>query len=248
MAEQEKYLFRAEKISKSFGTVHALKEFDISIKAGEIRGLVGENGSGKSTFSSIVAGMQKYDSGTMYLDGKPYEPAGTVDAVNHGVSMVVQEQGTISKISVAANIFFGKENKFAKGGVLNVKEMNKEAARALQSIYVDNIKPDEMIDQLSFEDRKLVELARALYTSPKIWIIDETTTALSVSGRELLYKLMKEKRDEGKAILFISHDIDEIMDKCDSLTVLRDGLFVANLQKEEFDADKIRQLLIGREL
>ena len=121
--------------------------------------------------------------------------------------MVVQEQGTISKISVAANIFFGKEEKFAKGGVLNVKEMNREAAKALHSIYVDNIKPEMMIDQLSFEDRKLVELARALYTSPKIWIIDETTTALSVAGRELLYKLMKEKKDEGKAILFISHDI-----------------------------------------
>ena len=248
MAEQEKYLFRAEKICKSFGTVHALKEFDITIKAGEIRGLVGENGSGKSTFSSIVAGIQKYDSGKMYLDGQPYEPTGTVDAINHGVSMVVQEQGTISKISVAANIFFGKEEKFAKGGVLNVKEMNREAAKALQNIYVDNIKPEMLIDQLSFEDRKLVELARALYTSPKIWIIDETTTALSVAGRELLYKLMKEKRDEGKAILFISHDIEEIMDKCDSLTVLRDGLFIANLQKEEFNADKIRQLLIGREL
>ena len=203
MAEQEKYLFRAEKICKSFGTVHALKEFDITIKAGEIRGLVGENGSGKSTFSSIVAGIQKYDSGKMYLDGQPYEPTGTVDAINHGVSMVVQEQGTISKISVAANIFFGKEEKFAKGGVLNVKEMNREAAKALQNIYVDNIKPEMLIDQLSFEDRKLVELARALYTSPKIWIIDETTTALSVAGRELLYKLMKEKRDEGKAILFI---------------------------------------------
>ena len=199
-------------------------------------------------FSSIVAGIQKYDSGKMYLDGQPYEPTGTVDAINHGVSMVVQEQGTISKISVAANIFFGKEEKFAKGGVLNVKEMNREAAKALQNIYVDNIKPEMMIDQLSFEDRKLVELARALYTSPKIWIIDETTTALSVAGRELLYKLMKEKRDEGKAILFISHDIEEIMDKCDSLTVLRDGLFIANLQKEEFNADKIRQLLIGREL
>lgn len=106
MAEQEKYLFRAEKICKSFGTVHALKEFDITIKAGEIRGLVGENGSGKSTFSSIVAGIQKHDSGKMYLDGQPYEPTGTVDAINHRVSMVVQEQGTISKISVAANIFF----------------------------------------------------------------------------------------------------------------------------------------------
>ena len=88
----------------------------------------------------------------------------------------------------------------------------------------------------------------AAYTSPKIWIIDETTTALSVGGRELLYRLMKEKRDEGKAIIFISHDIEEIMNKCDTLTVLRDGLFIADLEKEEFDADKIRQLLIGREL
>ena len=79
--------------------------------------------------------------------------------------------------------------------MLNVKEMNREAAKALHSIYVDNIKPEMMIDQLSFEDRKLVELARALYTSPKIWIIDETTTALSVAGRELLYKLMKEKKE-----------------------------------------------------
>ena len=90
-------MFGQKKICKSFGTVHALKEFDITIKAGEIRGLVGENGSGKSTFSSIVAGIQKYDSGKMYLDGQPYEPTGTVDAMNHGVSMVVQEQGTISK-------------------------------------------------------------------------------------------------------------------------------------------------------
>lgn len=248
MDDHKKYLLRVEKMSKSFGSVHALKEFHIEIKPGEIRGLVGENGSGKSTFSSIVAGMQKYDSGTMYLDDEPYKPNGTVDAVNHGVSMVVQEQGTISKISVAANIFFGKEKQFARNGILNVKEMNKEAEKALQSIHVNNIKPEMMIDQLSFEDRKLVELARALYTSPKIWIIDETTTALSVGGRELLYRLMKEKRDEGKAIIFISHDIEEIMDKCDTLTVLRDGLFIADLEKEEFDADKIRQLLIGRAL
>lgn len=248
MGENDTCLFRAEKICKSFGAVHALSDFDITIRAGEIRGLVGENGSGKSTFSSIVAGIQNCDSGKMYLEGKEYVPSGTMDAVNRGVSMVVQEQGTISRISVAANIFFGKETMFSRYGVLNVGKMNAEAAKALHAIGVDTIQSDRMIDQLTFEDRKLVELARALYTSPKIWIIDETTTALTVAGRELLYKLMQRVKDGGGAILFISHDIDEIMDKCDSLTVLRDGILTANLEKEEFQADKIRQLMIGREL
>lgn len=248
MEKEDKCLFRAVGVQKSFGAVRALANFDISIHPGEIRGLVGENGSGKSTFSSIVAGIQKCDSGKMFLDGLEYEPNGTVDAINHGISMVVQEQGTINKITVAANIFFGKEKMFSRFGVLNVQKMNAEAKKALTDIGVTNIEPDALIDSLTFEDRKLVELARALYTSPKLWIIDETTTALTVSGRELLYQLMQQVKDRGGAILFISHDIDEIMDKCDSLTILRDGILTANLKKEEFEPERIRQLMIGREL
>lgn len=248
MPKTENYLFKAEKICKSFGAVRALVDFDITVGAGEIRGLVGENGSGKSTFSSIAAGIQKYDSGIMYLNGKEYKPSGTVDAVDHGVSMVVQEQGTITGISVAANIFFGKESRFVKHGVLNTRAMNRAAKEALTGIGVESIVPEQMTEKLSFEDRKLVELARALYTKPGLWIIDETTTALSLSGRDLLYKLMKKVKSEGSSILFISHDIDEIMQVCDSLTILRDGVLTANLGKEEFDADKIRQLMIGREL
>lgn len=118
MGEDSKYLFRANNISKTFGAVHALESFSISLLPGEIRGLVGENGSGKSTFSSIVAGIQKADpgSGKMYLDGKEYDPAGTTDAMEHGVSMVVQEQGTVSKISVAANIFFRKGEAVLQNG------------------------------------------------------------------------------------------------------------------------------------
>ena len=241
-------LFRAEGICKSFGQVRALVDFDIEIAGGEIRGLVGENGSGKSTFSSIAAGMQKYDSGKMYLCGEEYQPNDTVDAMNHGISMVVQEQGTIPKISIAANIFFGKEAMFVKHGVLNVRKMNAEARKALENIGVTNIEPSELIDTLSFEDRKLVELARALYVQPKVWVVDETTTALTISGREILYRLMHRVRDSGGAVLFISHDIEEIMRMCDSLTILRDGVLTANLKKEEFSADTIRQLMIGREL
>ncbi len=246
--QNENALFCAKGICKSFGPIHALINFDISIPAGEIRGLVGENGSGKSTFSSIAAGMQKWDEGVMYLDGEEYSPADTVDAMNMGVSMVVQEQGTISNISIAANIFFGKEAMFVQHGVLNVYKMIQAAKKALEDIGVDNINPADMIDTLSFEDRKLVELARALYVQPKIWVVDETTTALSVSGRKVLYRLMNEVKDRGGSVIFISHDIDEIMDKCDSLTILRDGVLTGNLKKKDFSAETIRQLMIGREL
>lgn len=248
MQGSESSLFRAEGVCKSFGQVRALVDFNIDIAPGEIRGLVGENGSGKSTFSSIAAGMQKCDSGSMWLCDEPYHPGNTVDAMDRGVSMVVQEQGTISKISIAANIFFGKEHLFVRGGVLNVRRMNAEARKALEDIGVTGMEPSRLIDTLSFEDRKLVELARALYSKPKLWIVDETTTALSISGREILYRLMRRMRDEGNAVLFISHDIDEIMRMCDSLTILRDGVLTANLKKEEFSTDTIRQLMIGREL
>ena len=244
----ENILFRAEHIYKAFGSVQALDDFSIEIGAGEIRGLIGENGSGKSTFSSIAAGIQRCDQGEMFIEGRSYRPSGITEAVRNGISMVVQEQGTIAKISVAANIFFGNEKQFAKGGVLNVGRMNQEAAGILEKIGADDIAPDAMIDSLTFEDRKLVELARALYTQPKLWIIDETTTALSVSGRQILYTLMQQHKERGGSILFISHDLDEITDKCDSLTVLRDGVLTANLKKEEFDQDRIRQLMIGREL
>ena len=207
-----------------------------------------ENGSGKSTFSLIVAGIQKADSGELFLNGQMYQPLGTVDAMAKGVSMVVQEQGTIGKITVAANLFFGKEEQFVRRSVLSVKRMNQAAREALSNIGVTSIDPAMMIDRLTFEDRKLVELARALYVMPKLWIVDETTTALTISGRDILYRQMNRVRDSGGSVLFISHDIDEIMDKCDSLTILRDGVLTANLTKAEFEPNRIRQLMIGREL
>lgn len=242
------YLFKSDKINKSFGSTQALKDVTITIKKGEIRGLIGENGSGKSTFSSICAGIQKADSGTMYLEGQEYVPAGTIDAMNKGVSMVVQEQGTVGKITVAANVFFGKEAAFVKGGVLNVGRMNREAQKMLESIGVTNIEPQVIIDTLTFEERKLVELARALYTVPRLWIVDETTTALSVNGRDILYKRMEDMRNNGGSVLFISHDLEEIMRICDSLTILRDGVMTAELEKTEFEEEKIKQLMIGREM
>lgn len=238
----------AEKICKSFGPVNALTDVDISIGEGEIRGLIGENGSGKSTFASICAGIQKADHGTLTLCGHEYKPVNTIDAMNQGISMVVQEMGTIGGISVAANIFLGKEKLFKKYGVLNVAQMEQEAQKLLDKIGVNYIKAHTNVDDLTFEDRKLIELARAMYSNPKLWIIDETATALTVSGREILYNLMKNTRDKGDSVLLISHDIDEIQKMCDSLTVLRDGFVTSTLCNNDFNEDKIKQLMIGREM
>lgn len=241
-------LFRAEKVNKTFGLTRALVEVDVRIMSGEIRGLIGENGSGKSTFSSIAAGIQPADSGTFWLCGEEYHPTSTVDAMDQGVSMVVQEQGTVSDITVAANIFLGKEGDFSKLGIMNLSAMYRKAKEILEDIGVPEINPTDMIDKLSFEERKLVELARGFYNPPKLWIVDETTTALNMSGREILYRLMRRVKANGGSVLFISHDIDEIMTMCDSLTILRDGVITANLEKSEFDEDKIKQLMIGREI
>ena len=241
-------ILKAEGIYKSFGQTKALCGIDVNVKPGEIHGLIGENGSGKSTFSSIVAGTQSADAGTMTLAGKPFAPASLIESVAAGVSMLMQEQTTIGGTTVAANLFIGKEDPFIHTGIINVKEMYRKAREVLGSLGVTHISPDIMINKLSFEDRKLIEIARAMYSDPKLLIVDETTTALTINGRNILYNLMRKMRDEGKSILFISHDIDEIMEFSDSLTILRDGHMTATLTKDEFDENRIKQLMVGREI
>lgn len=241
-------LLEVKHIDKSFGPTKALTDVSFGLKPGEVRGLIGENGSGKSTVSSIIAGLQPADNGEMFFQGSPYAPESVVDAAKQGVCMIVQEASTVENISVAANIFLGREDLFSKKGIVDVKKMESEAARALEYIGVTDIRAKELTRYLSFEERKLVEIARAFYMKPKVLIVDETTTALSRTGRETLYKLMVRLCEEGGSVIFISHDIEEVIDKSDAVTVLRDGVIRATLEKAEFSEDKIRSLMVGREI
>lgn len=241
-------LLETDNIKKAFGPTKALDGVSIKIGTGEIRGLIGENGSGKSTLSSIVAGVQKADSGAMILEGKPFEPHSMVEAQRRGVSMVIQEMGTIPGISVAENIFVGKEKMFVRRGLVGKKAMNAEAASALAQIGVTGIKPDLPITMLGFEDRKLVEIARAMYEKPKLLIIDETTTALSQRGREIVYKIMRDMKKENRTVLFISHDLEELISVCDCVTVLRDGAVAGKLDKDGLEPDRLRGMMVGRKL
>lgn len=428
-------IFKASHIVKQFGPTIALNDVDIEIYAGEIRGFIGENGSGKSTMSALMTGIHQKTSGTMWYHGEVWEPSSMIEALNGGIGIIVQENGTISEISVAENIFLGELKQFAgvnyfesrkiedfsplfdldisaitklkteysaqlkeksgaeakkllnqarkalaaeyaklneklvagnekkkaqviqefddqaeqafrnlnqqldainkkyaenaeqldevirkrrldndikeakkaykrqikamqnktymkldwikkdvqslkncylnncndlkaihenkalrniKNGFLNSvfglfvngKKLRKHAGYALSKIGVNDIRPEVITAAYDMQQRKLIEIAKCLNKNPEIFIVDETTTALSETGRNLLYKKMEELKNAGRSVLFISHDLEELMEKCDTLTVLRDGNIVANLDKAkgEFDADLIKKYMIGREL
>ena len=433
-------IFKASHIVKQFGPTIALNDVDIEIYPGEIRGFIGENGSGKSTMSAIMTGIHEATSGSMEYHGKEWKPKSMIDALSNGIGIVVQENGTIANISVAENIYLGelsnfsgihfleehkvenfsplfdlslkdfdqkaeeiykfysetqkedanfaqikeelvkklaelKENydslnaklladnaeklkkeaqrfddkalelfnqlnakiaeineiydkneenlpdflvdrrrkheikltqdkyckdckkldnesymrrmwlkndvkslknhyintvnaikdihasKFYKGfkhwskklvfGIfVNSRKLNKYSMKALNSIGVNHIMPQLPTFFYDLQDRKLIEIAKTLNKDPEIFIVDETTTALSETGRNILYKKMEDLKNSGKSVLFISHNLEELMEKCDTLTVLRDGNIVANLEKakNEFDADAIKKYMIGREL
>lgn len=241
-------LLEIKNISKSFGPTKALIDVSFQVFPGEVRGLIGENGSGKSTISSIISGLQKADQGELIFQSQSYQPQSVIDASRQGICMIVQEQSTVDTITVAANIFIGKEDMFSRRGIIQVKAMERQAKDALERIGVSHIAPGELTKRLSFEERKLVEIARAYYMNPKVLIIDETTTALSMSGRDILYALMRRICRDGGAVVFISHDIEEVMERSDVLTVLRDGAMIASLSKPEFSPDRIRSLMVGREI
>ena len=187
---EENIVFRAKALRKEFGSTIALKGVDIELKTGEIRGLVGENGSGKSTIMSIAAGMQGATSGEMEYLGKPWHPKTMIEAQHAGISMILQEANTIPGVTVAQNIFSGRENEFATMGLINMGKMYRAADELLKKFGIDHIRGRDPIDIHTFEDRKLVELVRCVNDDTRILVVDETTTALSHTGREILYALI----------------------------------------------------------
>ena len=208
---ERELLFEAKKLTKHFGPTVALDNVDFKVYRGEITGLIGENGSGKSTITSIAAGMQPATSGEMFFKGQPHKPSTMIEGAACGIGMIVQEQGTVSGISVAQNIFLGNEKKFTRFGIVNKKAMNAEAKKALDAIGFEGVDPSTPIDSLNMQDRKLVEIAKTVYQQPEMLVVDETTTALSQKGRDIIYGIMKKMKEENKAVVFISNDLEELM-------------------------------------
>ena len=218
---------QVKNLCKNFGITKAVQNVSFNVNKGEVHALIGENGSGKSTLTNMLTGIYSIGSGTFILDGKEIHPKNQVEANNEGVSIIVQELGTLSGLTVAENIFLGHEEQFVHFGIKNTNAMNKKATELLKKYGFDRIKAADMIDNYNFEDRKLVEIVKATYFDPKVVVIDETTTALSQEGREELYKHM---------------------DKSDTITILRDGVYIDTVKSKDVTEEDLKKLMVGREV
>lgn len=239
---------QVQHLSKSFGITKAVRDVSFNVNKGEVHALIGENGSGKSTLTNMLTGIYTIDSGKFILDGKEVHPKNQVEANEEGISIIVQELGTLSGLTVAENIFLGHEDRFVKYGIKNTREMNRQANELLRKYEFSHIRAEEQIDEYNFEDRKLIEIIKATYFSPKIVVIDETTTALSQEGREELYKQMDRIRASGNSVIFISHDLAEVLDKSDTITIMRDGSYIDTVKSSDVTEDDLKRLMVGREV
>ncbi len=241
-------ILTVEGVDKHFGITHAVKHVSLTVNRGEIRGLIGENGSGKSTLCSMLCGIHSIDGGRFLLEGQELKCHNQVEANRAGVSIIVQEMGTLSGLTVADNIFLGNEDRFIKYGIKNTAAMNRAAQELLNSYGFSHINAGLMIDNFHFEDRKLIEIVKATYFAPQVVVIDETTTALSQFGRDELYKLMEKVRAEGHSVIFISHDLTEVLQHTDTISILRDGELIDTIASGSATEDELKRLMVGREL
>ncbi len=239
---------QVQNLCKTFGITKAVQNVSFNINKGEVHALIGENGSGKSTLTNMLTGIYTIDSGHFILDGKEVHPKNQVEANDQGISIIVQELGTLSGLTVAENIFLGHEDRFVKFGIKNTGAMNRQAQELLNKYGFNRIRANAMVDDYNFEDRKLVEIVKATYFQPKIVVIDETTTALSQEGREELYKHMNRIRSEGNTVIFISHDLPEILRMSDTITILRDGVYIDTVKSADVNEDDLKRLMVGREV
>lgn len=231
---------------KAFAGVHALEGVDFRAFAGEVMALLGENGAGKSTLMKILAGVYSADSGEMRFEGRILELRGPRDAQARGISIIHQELNLVPDLSIAENIFLGREPVHA-GGRLDWKRLNKEASALLEGLGVKS-RPDRRLGALTVGQQQMVEIAKAISFNSKIIVMDEPTGALTDTETESLFRVIRELRAAGKAVVYISHRLSEVFAVCDRATVLRDGRLVGERTVAELDEDAIIEMMVGRRL
>jgi ABC-type sugar transport system ATPase subunit len=210
----------ARDITKSYGGVQALAGATLSVRAGSVHALLGENGAGKSTLVKVIVGAVRPDGGTLRLDGEEVSFANTADAAKSGVAAVSQELSLFPDLDVLSNLFPMREEK--RGPFIDRKAMTARAQPVLEDLGLD-VSMRQPVSSLTLAERQLVEIAKALVTNPRVLILDEPTSALEASGVETLLGVLKVLRERQVAVLFVSHILDEVMQLCDHITVLRDG-------------------------
>ena len=239
-------LLRMEHISKSFPGVKALSDVTIDLQYGEVLALVGENGAGKSTLMKILTGIYPKDEGTINLQGKEIITVQSPkQAQELGISIIHQELNLMKDLTVAENIFIGREPKGTMNLLVNDKQLNKQTAELFNKLNLD-LDPKTKVRHLTVAKQQMVEIAKALSFNSKILIMDEPTTALTETEIDTLFDIITSIREKGVGIIYISHRMDELKRISDRITVMRDGTYVDTLKTSETEMSKVIQLMVGR--
>lgn len=251
-AVAEDFIFSAKGITKVFGGTHALKGVELEVRPGEIVGLVGENGAGKSTLLKIIIGAQPQTDGTMMFRSMPYEPKNPMDGNKAGIGMVFQEQSLIVNLNVAQNIFFGHENEFKVGPVVNWAKMNQAAKEVLAAVDITDINPTKKVSELNFATRQMIEIAKVMNVTKQsgvdhcLILLDEPTSVLNEEEIKNLYVQMRKIADQGHSIIFVSHHLDEILNFTDRIYVYKDGTSVGALNTKDATEAKLYEMMVGK--
>ena len=241
----EEYLVQMKGISKFFPGVVALDKVDFELRAGEVHALLGENGAGKSTLMKIIGGIYKKDEGEVKIRGKTQEYSTVAQASELGIAVIHQELNMCRHLTVAENIFLGRELK--KGGMVDFKEQNARASKLLKELSL-NIEPDTEVGKLSVSKQQMVEIAKALSTNADIIIMDEPSSALTERETQELFRIINELKNMGKGIIYISHRLEELENIVDRVTVMRDGKYIKTADFKDLSIGEIIALMVGREI
>ena len=233
-------------IDKAFGGNKVLRNAGLTINNGEIHALIGENGAGKSTLMKILTGVYTKDAGTVIVDGKEVSYKNPKEAEEAGIVFIHQELNVLFDLTVEENMFMGKEitNRL---GVCDTKAMRNEVNRVLDKLGV-RINPNTRMDRLSIGQQQMIEIAKALMIDAKVIIMDEPTAALTQSETQILFQIIKNLKEKGVSIIYISHRMEEIFELSDRITVLRDGQYIATKRTIDTDMNDVVKMMIGREI
>ena len=236
-----------EGIRKSFSDVPVLRGIDLAIAPGEVLGLVGENGAGKSTLMNILGGDVRPDAGSMHVDGLLYRPATPSDARAQGIAFVHQELTLFGNLTIAENLHLARFPRRRWTPFIDRAESARAATQLAQRVGLERAL-DTLVERLSAGERQLVEIARALGAEARVLILDEPTTSLGAAERDRLHALIRELRDAGLSIVYISHELGDVLSLCDRVAVLRDGAVVASGSVAAFSVDMLVRHMVGREV
>ena len=245
-AQTQQHALVLRRVVKSFGAVVALRSGSLTLDFGSIHALIGENGAGKSTLVKIIAGLYRRDSGDLLLNGESVDFGSTAQSKAAGIAVIYQEPTLFPDLSVTENIFMGRQP-VTRLGRIDRKAMREETERLFARLGV-SLDPDRITEGLSIADQQIIEIAKAISLDARVLIMDEPTAALSGVEVERLFAVARSLRDEGRALLFISHRFDEVFALCDTVTVMRDGSYVDTTAIADTTVDELVRQMVGRDV